>query len=44
MDHPDTMNHSDSMAHPRTDRMISVLHAENIETWFDLGLLIDRYL
>ncbi|MHC4513174.1 MAG: phosphodiester glycosidase family protein [Planctomycetota bacterium] len=30
------------MAHPRTDRMISDLRAENVETWFDLGLLIDR--
>ncbi len=30
------------MAHPRTERMISDLRAENVETWFDLGLLIDR--
>ncbi|MHC5064066.1 MAG: hypothetical protein ACYTG5_08835, partial [Planctomycetota bacterium] len=30
------------MAHPQTDRMLSDLRAENVETWFDLGLLIDR--
>ncbi len=30
------------MAHPRTEQMISDLRAENVETWFDLGLLIDR--
>ncbi|MFV1994322.1 MAG: glycosyltransferase, partial [Verrucomicrobiales bacterium] len=30
------------MAHSRTEQMISELRAENVETWFDLGLLIDR--
>ncbi len=30
------------MAHPRTVKMISDLRTENVETWFDLGLLIDR--
>ena len=30
------------MAHPRTAEMLSALAAESLETWFDLGLLIDR--
>ena len=30
------------MAPPRTEQMISDLRAENVETWFDLGLFIDR--
>ena len=36
------MNDLDTPTHPRTDRMISDLRAENIVTWFDLGLFIDR--
>lgn len=30
------------MDFPRTEQMISDLRAEKVETWFDLGLLIDR--
>jgi len=30
------------MNYPRTERMLAALRAEPIETWFDLGLLIDR--
>lgn len=36
------MNDLDTPTRPRTDRMISDLRAENIATWFDLGLFIDR--
>jgi len=30
------------MNFPRTERMLADLRAESIETWFDLGLLLDR--
>lgn len=30
------------MKFPRTEQMISDLRSEKVETWFDLGLLIDR--
>jgi glycosyltransferase involved in cell wall biosynthesis len=30
------------MNHPRTDEMLAQVLSENVETWFGLGLLIDR--
>ena len=30
------------MKHPHTDEMLSMLRSEKVETWFELGLLIDR--